>query len=64
MQFVQIFHNFLLNCALQICEARITFPPGAGTSPEAQDLVRGCLCLSPGARLRLEDVLSHQWMTR
>ena len=48
---------------IQICEARITFPTG-GVSAEAEDLVRGCLCLSPGARIRLEDVLSHPWLTR
>ena len=49
--------------SIQICEARITFPAG-GVSAEAEDLVRGCLCLSPGARIRLEDVLSHPWLTR
>ena len=45
----------------QICNANIQFR--TRVSADCRDLVKSCLKISPSARIPLEKILSHRWMT-
>jgi len=45
----------------QICSANITFR--TRVSADCRDLIQNCLKISPAARIPLEKILSHPWMT-
>ncbi len=45
----------------QICNANIPFR--TRVSADCRDLIQSCLKISPSARIPLEKILSHQWMT-
>lgn len=46
----------------QICRAEIVFRKRV--SPEAQDLIRRCLCVAPGSRIRLDQIPFHPWLLK
>ena len=45
----------------QICSANITFR--TRVSADCRDLIQSCLKISPSARIPLEKILTHPWMT-
>ena len=45
----------------QICNANVTFR--TRVSADCRDLINYCLKISPSARIPLEKILSHPWMT-
>ena len=45
----------------QICNANVTFR--TRVSADCRDLIGSCLKISPSARIPLEKILSHPWMT-
>ena len=45
----------------QICNANVTFR--TRVSADCRDLINFCLKISPSARIPLEKILSHPWMT-
>ena len=45
----------------QICNANITFR--TRVSAHCRDLIQSCLKISPSARIPLEKILTHPWMT-
>ena len=45
----------------QICNANINFR--TRVSADCRDLIQNCLKISPSARIPLEKILNHRWMT-
>lgn len=45
----------------QICNANITFR--TRVSADCRDLIQNCLKVSPSARIPLDKILRHRWMT-
>lgn len=45
-----------------ICRAELVFRKRV--SPDAQDLIRRCLCVAPGSRIRLDQIPSHPWLLK
>ena len=45
----------------QICNAEIKFR--TRLTHECQDLIKNCLRIRPGDRLRIDELLTHPWMT-